>query len=67
MRLHEGDQLEFEPDEQGHFVIRKGGAIQKSDGAALKYMKRREKPLSSAEMEAAIRQGVLESYKRRNQ
>jgi antitoxin PrlF len=65
MNLHEGDQVEFEPDPSGKVVLHKRKSVQKSDGAAVKYLKGRKR-LSIKEMKAAARAEALKSFATRS-
>ena len=64
MNLCEGDQIEFESDCSGKFVLRKRNRAPLSDGAAVKYMKRK-KVLSVAAMKEAARSGAIGSFQDR--
>ncbi|NBB80722.1 MAG: AbrB/MazE/SpoVT family DNA-binding domain-containing protein [Verrucomicrobia bacterium] len=63
MNLAEGDQVEFEAESCGRFVLRKRSLSPLSDGAAVKYMKKKKK-LSVESMKAAARTGAIRQNKR---
>ena len=62
MNVHTGDQIEFEANESGRFVLRKCSRAKLSDGAAAKFMKQK-KHLSVEDMKAAAKRGALRSNK----
>jgi AbrB family looped-hinge helix DNA binding protein len=64
MNLRRGDRLIFERAGSGKFRIAKA-RVEKSDGAAVPFLGRRQQPLNQSEMEEAIRAGVLKSIARR--
>lgn len=65
MNIHAGDQLEFESNQLGMFVLRKCRRAKLSDGAAAKFIKQKKR-LSVDEMKAAARRGALRSNKTQN-
>ena len=64
LNLHKGDRLAFEVGSDGAYHIRKVGN-KKSDGAAVPYLAKRPKSLSADAMAAAIGEGAVASWKRR--
>lgn len=64
LNLHKGDRLAFETGPAGVYLVRKV-ADKKSDGAAVAYLGKKTKALSTTAMTEAIGQGAVASWKRR--
>lgn len=64
LNLEKGDRLAFETGSEGVYLVRKV-ADKKSDGAAVPYLGKKTKALSTAEMSEAIGKGAVASWKRR--
>jgi len=60
---NKGDRLSFESLDDGAYIVRKA-SLRKSDGAALPYLKSRQRPLSDDSIREAIGKGALASYQR---
>jgi len=60
LNLNKGDRLSFESLDDGAYIVRKA-SLRKSDGAALPYLKSRQRPLSDDSIREAIRKGALAS------